>query len=125
MSTPSRKKRSDALTPEEREQRRKESQKKYRASAKGKAVIKKHRVKEYGITPDEWDAMFSQQHHKCAICGGDDPQKSGQDWSTDHCHATGKVRGILCHPCNLMLGYARDNSHTLAKAIDYLEKHNG
>jgi hypothetical protein len=69
--------------------------------------------------------MLSDQGGVCAVCGADNPQKGGQDWAVDHCHASGKVRGILCHPCNVALGLFRDNSHTLAQAIHYLEKHNG
>ena len=40
--------------------------------------------------------------------------------SIDHCHETGKIRGILCHLCNNLLGNARDNTTILASAIDYL-----
>lgn len=76
------------------------------------------RLREYGITPSEWQALFDSQGRVCAICGGDEPQ--GNEWHTDHCHTTNQVRGILCRPCNLMLGYARDNKDTLLKAIQYL-----
>lgn len=68
--------------------------------------------------------MFAAQGCVCAICGANAPGGHG-GWHTDHCHNTDRVRGILCHHCNLMLGNARDNNHTLAKAIDYLGKHNG
>lgn len=81
--------------------------------------------KLYGITIEERDTMLALQGGCCAVCGTDNPQRKNADWAVDHCHSTGKVRGILCHPCNLMLGHARDNSHTLAQAIHYLEKHNG
>jgi len=42
----------------------------------------------------------------------------------DHNHATGKVRALLCHNCNLTLGRAKDNPNILLSCIDYLNKHN-
>lgn len=75
--------------------------------------------REYGITSKDYDNMLSQQGGCCRICGT--PQ---QDFSkplcVDHCHKTGKVRGILCNSCNSMLGYAKDNLFILENAIEYL-----
>jgi hypothetical protein len=39
----------------------------------------------------------------------------------DHCHATGKVRGLLCHNCNRALGLMQDNIENIKRAADYLE----
>jgi hypothetical protein len=76
--------------------------------------------RRYGITRDEREALFASQDFKCAVCGTNEPgSKSG--WHTDHCHASGKVRGILCHHCNTMLGLAKDNPDTLLRAVDYLK----
>jgi hypothetical protein len=52
------------------------------------------------------------------------PQKKyrGDSFHVDHCHKTDKVRGLLCGPCNIMLGLAKDNEMLLANAILYLEK---
>ncbi len=72
----------------------------------------------YGITLDERNAILAAQGGVCAICETDSPGK--RDWNTDHCHSTGRVRGILCSHCNVMLGYARDNTAVLSKAIKYL-----
>lgn len=80
--------------------------------------------RNYGITVAERDALFEKQGFKCAICAADSPG-ANRDWNVDHCHTTGKVRGVLCHKCNVALGLFGDNSHTLAQAIHYLEKHNG
>ena len=74
----------------------------------------------YGITPEERDQLLVSQGNKCAVCGSDEP--CGKGWHVDHCHSSGKVRGVLCNHCNLMLGYARDNSATLQAAIQYLER---
>jgi hypothetical protein len=74
--------------------------------------------KSYGITLNQKDELINKQKHKCAICETTDPGTKG--WCVDHCHKTKVIRGILCNFCNLMLGYARDNTATLAKAAKYL-----
>lgn len=86
---------------------------------------RKHRhylMSKYGITLQQYDAMLEAQQFKCLICQSDSPAQKNT-WHIDHCHATGKVRGILCHLCNLMLGHARDNVDTLAAGIGYLLYH--
>jgi hypothetical protein len=75
----------------------------------------------YGITPEEWDAMFEAQGKACAACKR--PEHRGKGWHTDHCHATGKVRGILCNHCNLLLGYAADDPMILLQNVEYLKQH--
>lgn len=78
-------------------------------------------LKRHGLTPERYDEMFRLQDFSCAICKTTEPgDKRG--WQIDHCHGSKKVRGILCRHCNLMLGYARDNTKTLLSAIDYLER---
>lgn len=58
-----------------------------------------HILKQYGLTLEQWNALFTSQGNCCAICktvsAGDK-----RNWHTDHCHETGKVRGILCANCN-------------------------
>ncbi len=87
-------------------------------------IIKKSRkyamLRKYGMTQEDADKMLADQGGVCAICHADNPQRKNSDWSIDHCHTTGRVRGILCTPCNTMLGNARDNKQTLANAIQYL-----
>jgi hypothetical protein len=56
---------------------------------------------------------------KCAICGG--PPKHGSRLHTDHCHATGVVRGLLCITCNAGLGQFRDSPDLVMAALDYLK----
>lgn len=57
---------------------------------------------------------------QCAICG------AAEKLVLDHCHDKGHVRGVLCNHCNSMLGFARDDQHTLQCAIKYLdERRNG
>jgi hypothetical protein len=74
----------------------------------------------YGITLEQWDKQFESQGNRCAICGTDKPGKRN-NWSTDHNHADGEVRGILCHTCNMILGLSEDSIDRLEKAIAYLQ----
>lgn len=77
---------------------------------------------KYGLSPGQWNAMFLSQGSRCAICSSEVPQ-SQNGWSTDHCHRTNKVRGILCQSCNVLLGMAKDKVGTLVAATNYLERH--
>ena len=79
---------------------------------------------KYGITREEYDSMLQSQNNSCAICKSNSPG-SPAGWHIDHCHTTGKVRGILCACCNVMLGLAKDNEYTLFEAMAYLLTHRG
>ncbi len=71
----------------------------------------------YGLTQGDFDAILAAQGKVCAICR--EPPAHGHLY-VDHCHATGRVRGLLCHPCNAGLGYFRDCATRLAQAGGYL-----
>ena len=73
------------------------------------------RTSYYGMTAEDLEALFEAQGHRCAICGTDEPGGS-TTWNIDHCHASGKVRFILCCHCNRGLGAFRDNPTWLRKA---------
>lgn len=80
---------------------------------------KKYRIKTlYGLTQEQVDYMSELQKHKCAICD----QEYGNKVQIDHCHKTGRVRGLLCINCNWLLGKAYDNPELLRKAAKYLEE---
>jgi hypothetical protein len=72
----------------------------------------------YGITRTERDRMAADQDGKCAICG------DVELLHVDHCHASGKVRGLICFRCNTLLGNAKDDPDILRAAIAYLEVNN-
>ena len=77
----------------------------------------------YKMTTDQYEAMLAQQGHGCAICGSSDPKrKNALRLFVDHDHATGEVRGLLCHPCNLLIGHAEERPDVLQKAIEYVSK---
>ena len=81
--------------------------------------------RNYGISEFEWDEKFKAQGRKCANsgCQADKPgNKKG--WHTDHCHKTGKLRGILCSGCNVALGQVNDSYSKLIGLIYYLKTHN-
>jgi ribosomal protein L32 len=86
-------------------------------AANPEKVKSKHRTHKYNMTPEEFDALTAAQQNKCAICG-----KEFGIPHVDHDHATGKVRALLCKPCNSMLGMAKDSQAVLQAAIDYLKK---
>lgn len=72
----------------------------------------------YGISLDDYAALFEAQDGRCAICGNR-PRK--RKLAVDHDHKTGAVRGLLCSHCNhKLLGGARDSIDMLQSAIDYL-----
>lgn len=87
------------------------------------------RCRKYNLSYEEHRKMLLVHH--CQICNTEvdaylynehkRPDKSKR--CIDHCHKTGKVRGILCDGCNVGLGSFGDNPKTLKLAIAYLEKH--
>ena len=93
-------------------------------SARNRARDLKHK---YGVSIGFVNALYESQHRGCAVCGH--PVKVyGRNQNldkaqVDHDHVTGKVRGLLCRQCNLLLGNARDSCEVLEKAIAYLKFH--
>lgn len=73
----------------------------------------------YGITLAEYDAIFKQQKARCAICK--EPPKTGHNrLAVDHCHRSGKVRGLLCWICNRALGKFSDDDDKVVNAAEYV-----
>lgn len=78
-----------------------------------------HRARTYGVSVEEYERMKSDQNSKCAICQTEEadlPRKLG----IDHCHKTGKVRGLLCFKCNSAIGKL-SSIILLKNAVKYLE----
>lgn len=73
---------------------------------------------QYGITLDDLTQMKEKQEDACGICKK--PFASQRDTVIDHCHATDKVRGLLCRKCNVGLGMFEDNTESLKNAVAYL-----
>ena len=75
----------------------------------------------FGITLDDYEAMFKEQDGCCLGCGNHQSTFSKR-LAVDHCHTTGAIRGLLCMSCNIGLGNLKDNIDTLKNLIKYLEK---
>ena len=73
----------------------------------------------YGLTHEEWLAMWNNQDGKCAICNS--PFENPSDACVDHNHRTDEIRGLLCRQCNAALGLFKDDSEILNNAMKYLE----
>lgn len=99
---------------------RKEKQLRSRAWRKkvGPDGLKKQRLRiRFKISLEDYQKMEREQNFLCAICEGEDDRSL----AVDHDHKTGKIRGLLCHNCNLALGNAKDSPEILMKMIKYLK----
>jgi membrane-associated HD superfamily phosphohydrolase len=95
---------------------RKEDCRKYHQNHKD-LEINQRRLREYGITEDEFKYLLKKQDGRCAICKNNLISKI----CIDHNHVTGEVRGLLCNPCNMALGLLKDDIIVLTNALKYLE----
>jgi hypothetical protein len=82
-------------------------------------ILSLQKRRKYGLDRTGFNALMKLQRHRCAICktafGPNIPR-------IDHCHSTGKVRGLLCIPCNSGLARFRDDPAILRRAASYLTK---
>ena len=78
---------------------------------------------KYGLTPETYEAMLAEQDGRCAICGTTEWRSRSDHPHVDHCHDTGKVRGLLCRGCNNGLGHFGDDPDRLEAAAAYLRRH--
>lgn len=84
----------------------------------------KHR---FSVDLKWYEKQFEKQNYSCAICKSKTNKTAGDrefwNFSVDHCHNSGKVRGILCNNCNRALGLFQDNPKLIRKAAEYVEEH--
>lgn len=97
-------------------------------TARAKANRKWRLGRYFGMTPEQYDEMLKNQNNACAVCHQEEKlinHKTGKlsPLSVDHCHATGKVRSLLCNRCNVTLGRVADSPALLRKLADYVERH--
>ena len=82
-------------------------------------------MSRYGLDRKQQIELLEKQDSKCALCN--DPIKlhdrskfgSKSTGNIDHCHTTGVVRGILCHPCNVTLGYFENKNIDFNRIKEY------
>lgn len=79
-------------------------------------------LRKFGLTLEQYDEMLAAQDGCCSICKSD-ATIEGHSFDVDHDHKTGKVRGILCRTCNLMLGAGKDDPDILYAGWRYLLEH--
>ncbi len=95
-----------------------EKGKKYRRRYPDKERLRKLNY-QFGLTLQNYNAMLKEQNGVCAICGLPEPIENRR-LPVDHCHDTGKVRGLLCTRCNIALGQFKDDLDILTSAVSYL-----
>jgi hypothetical protein len=96
------------------------------------ASVKGNLGRYYNLILDDVRSMLDRQNNQCGTCGLDFKEYNLSCTDTrmgnlnvDHCHAAGRVRGLLCMPCNLALGMVNDDTVVLQKMVRYLEDRAG
>lgn len=85
----------------------------------GKALTRGYALKHfYGLSHDQFDRMLQEQGGCCKVC-----KKTCSKLCVDHCHATGRVRGLLCKPCNTGIGALYESEEVMLAAIQYLRSY--
>ena len=74
----------------------------------------------FGLTKEEYMKMLDEQDGVCGICHQRERSIRFKYLAVDHCHITGKIRGLLCHRCNKGLGHFADSIELFQNAISYL-----
>lgn len=88
------------------------------ATCKACRIIKQ-REKTLGVTQDDYLRMLTEQQGRCGICNKRLYSKRYKAFAVDHCHTTGRIRGLLCTKCNTGLGLFCDDPIALQRAIEW------
>lgn len=82
----------------------------------------------YKITQEQYNKLYNEQNGKCSICNNVETNKHQngniKKLSVDHNHKTGKIRGLLCWRCNLVLGKINEDINISTKITEYIQKWN-
>lgn len=112
----------------ERRAKQKEYDRKYWQKYAGRNVEKlKRRDKQYNLkrkfnmSIEQYEARLANQGGKCATCSKS-RSSNGKALAVDHCHKTGKIRGLLCNECNTALGLLKEDILILQALTLYLIK---
>ena len=93
----------------------KERLQRYKESGK----VKDKHYARYGMTFNDYSILLEKQRNTCKICS---QSQSRRKLAVDHCHKTGKIRGLLCDKCNLILGKVKDSIQILEFMVNYLKE---
>lgn len=96
-----------------------ETGRKYRAANPERAWGASLR-RDFGISIADYNAMLASQGGVCAICGTDKPDHKRKHFRVDHDHETKKVRGLLCHNCNVAAGLLKNSAEVADSMARYL-----
>lgn len=83
----------------------------------------KNRKLKYGLSEEDTQRLFEKQNMKCAVCGTTTFGGRNRNFHVDHDHKTGKVRGLLCHTCNVGIGALGDTYDGVMRAAEYLRQY--
>lgn len=78
-------------------------------------------LKRFGLTVDQYNQLAEEQNGVCKLCDRFRPNKRAKRLCVDHDHRTGKIRGLLCDPCNRSLGVLGDTVEQFERILDYLK----
>lgn len=76
-------------------------------------------LEKYGLDYNSYMDLLKKQNYKCKVCKTQNKSYE-KSLSVDHCHKTGRVRGLLCSSCNIGIGHFKDSIELLQSAIEYL-----
>lgn len=84
--------------------------------------IIQQRERTLGVTEEEYQTMHKDQNGRCGICKTRLRSKHVERFAVDHCHDSGRIRGLLCNTCNVGLGMLKDSPENLRAAIEWLKR---
>ena len=99
-------------------------------NANGEKYRDRNYRKKYGITLEQYNQILENQNGLCALCNQPETamhRKSGgklRELAVDHCHETGKIRGLLCTKCNVMISNLGDTIERAEKLVKYMKGSN-
>ena len=100
--------------------------KKYETTRSKELIFWGHIRRKYGLSPEDWQKMFDEQHGQCAICRKHQDEFKGKRRKrlcVDHDHKTGFIRGLLCSNCNHRIVPAvRDRLDLAENLLEYLRR---
>lgn len=76
--------------------------------------------RKYGLTVDDYNKLLESQGGVCQVCKN---PPTNRRLAVDHCHTTGKIRGLLCQACNVSIGKMRESPDLIRRLANYVEDH--